>query len=226
MCFQFNFLSVRGKLCYFVFQTFHRLAALSANCIFFAFLLQYLKVWHCLFTFPEGYTSPQGDHSPSLLVSPSMPISSCPLSSVPTSTQAKPHLLTPLSGRDQPQARLKLARECPQSTKPSNGSLSMGRTRLPQKQPSPVPSLSSAKQKRVSRRRATNGWRPVGMPTEKEVFIAVGYVWVKMSKRLVWLSVWWDFFSCIPDNTLLVENLASSQLPGRQRIKSALGGKR
>ncbi|KAM7368131.1 hypothetical protein PAMP_014378 [Pampus punctatissimus] len=120
----------------------------------------------------EGYTSPQGDHSPSLLVPPSMPISSCPLSSVPTSTQTKPHLLTPLSGRDQPQALLKLARECPQSTKPSNGSLSMGRTRLPQKQPSPVPSLSSAKQKRVSRRRATNGWRPVGMPTEKEVFIA------------------------------------------------------
>ncbi|XP_023286127.1 bromo adjacent homology domain-containing 1 protein-like [Seriola lalandi dorsalis] len=120
----------------------------------------------------EGYSSPQGDHSPSLLVPPSLPISSCPLSSVPTSTQTKPHLLTPLSGRDQPQARLKLARECPQSTKPSNGSLSMGRTRLPQKQPSPVPSLSSTKQKKVSRRRATNGWRPVGIPTEREVFIA------------------------------------------------------
>ncbi|XP_071334913.1 bromo adjacent homology domain-containing 1 protein isoform X2 [Trachinotus anak] len=120
----------------------------------------------------EGYSSPQGDHSPSLLVPPSLPISSCPLSSVPTSTQTKPHLLTPLSGRDQPQPRLKLARECPQSTKPSNGSLSMGRTRLPQKQPSPVPSLSSTKQKKVSRRRATNGWRPVGMPTEREVFIA------------------------------------------------------
>ncbi|TKS75933.1 Bromo adjacent -like proteiny domain-containing 1 protein [Collichthys lucidus] len=120
----------------------------------------------------EGYSSPQGDHSPSLLVPPSLPMSSCPLSSVPTSTQTKPHLLTPLSGRDQPQAKLKLARECPQSNKPSNGSLSMGRTRLAQKQPSPLPSLSSTKQKRVSRRRATNGWRPVGMPTEREVFIA------------------------------------------------------
>uniref|UniRef100_A0A8C9ZI43 BAH domain-containing protein n=1 Tax=Sander lucioperca TaxID=283035 RepID=A0A8C9ZI43_SANLU len=120
----------------------------------------------------EGYSSSQGDHSPSLLVPPSLPISSCPLSSVPTSTQTKPHLLTPLSGRDQPQARLKLATECPQSNEPSNGSLSMGRTRLPQKQPSPLPSLSSTKQKRVSRRRATNGWRPVGMPTEREVFIA------------------------------------------------------
>ncbi|KAM6914954.1 bromo adjacent homology domain-containing 1 protein [Xenentodon cancila] len=120
----------------------------------------------------EGYSSPQGDHNPSLLVAPSMPISSCPLSSVPTSTQTKPHLLTPLSGRDQPQARLKLARECPQSTKPTNGSLSLGRTRLPMKQTSPVPSLSSNKQKKVSRRRATNGWRPVGIPTEREVFIA------------------------------------------------------
>ncbi|XP_076612829.1 bromo adjacent homology domain-containing 1 protein [Chaetodon auriga] len=120
----------------------------------------------------EGYSSPQGDHSPSLLVPPSLPMSSCPLSSVPTSTQTKPHLLTPLSGRDQPQARLKLARECSQSTKPSNGSLPVGRTRLPQKQPSPLPSLSGAKQKRISRRRATNGWRPVGMPAEREVFIA------------------------------------------------------
>ncbi|XP_034556073.1 bromo adjacent homology domain-containing 1 protein-like [Notolabrus celidotus] len=118
----------------------------------------------------EGYSSPQGNHSPSHLVSPSMPMSSCPLSTVPTSTQTKPHLLTPLSGRDQPPARLKLARECPQSTKPSNGSLSISRTR--QKQPSPLPSLGSTKQKKVSRRRATNGWRPVGMPSEREVFIA------------------------------------------------------
>ncbi|XP_029965432.1 bromo adjacent homology domain-containing 1 protein [Salarias fasciatus] len=121
----------------------------------------------------ESYSSPQGDHSTSLLVPPSIPISSCPLSTVPTSTQTKPHLLTPLSAREQPaQARLKLGKECPPSTKPSNGSLSTGRTQSPAKQPSPVPSLSSTKQKRVSRRRATNGWRPVGMPTEREVFIA------------------------------------------------------
>ncbi|XP_056151088.1 bromo adjacent homology domain-containing 1 protein-like [Lampris incognitus] len=120
----------------------------------------------------EGYSSPQGEHSPSLMATPTLPISSCPLPSMPSSTQAKSHLLTPLSGRDQPQARLKLARECPQSSQPSNGSLSMGRTRLTQKQPSPKPILSSTKQKRVSRRRATNGWRPVGVPTEREVFIA------------------------------------------------------
>lgn len=125
---------------------------------------------------PEGYSSPQGDHNSSLLVAPAMPISSCPLSSVPTSTQTKPHLLTPLSRRDQPQARLKLAKECTQSTKATNGSLSLGRTRFPMKQTAPLPGLGSNKQKKVSRRRATNGWRPVGMPTEREVFIAVGYL--------------------------------------------------
>lgn len=120
----------------------------------------------------EGYPSPQGDHNPSLLVPPTMPMSSCPLSSVPTSTQTKPHLLNHLSGRDQPQARLKLAKECPKSTKPSGDSLSVGRAQLSTKESPPVPSLSSTKQKRVSRRRATNGWLPVGMPTEREVFIA------------------------------------------------------
>uniref|UniRef100_A0AAV2KBJ1 BAH domain-containing protein n=1 Tax=Knipowitschia caucasica TaxID=637954 RepID=A0AAV2KBJ1_KNICA len=128
----------------------------------------------------ESYSSPQGD--PALLVSSSLPMSTCPLSTPPTSTQnTKPQLLPP-----QPPARLKLAKECPQpdktSTKPpskpspskaSNGSLSMGRTRASQKQPPPAtPTLSTAKQKKISRRRATNGWRPVGVPTEKEVFIA------------------------------------------------------
>ncbi|XP_068433194.1 bromo adjacent homology domain-containing 1 protein [Clinocottus analis] len=124
----------------------------------------------------EGYSSPQGDHSPSLLVPPSLPVSSCPLSSVPTSTQTQPHLRTPVSGRDRPQARLKLATECPRSDEPAAGSPSAGRTRLAHKQqpppPSPLPSFGGAKQKRVSRRRATNGWRTVGTPTEREVFIA------------------------------------------------------
>ncbi|XP_038142023.1 bromo adjacent homology domain-containing 1 protein [Cyprinodon tularosa] len=119
----------------------------------------------------EAYTTLQGDHSPSLLVPPTLPISKCPLSSVPSSTQNKAHLLTPLSGRDQPQARIMLAKECPQSTKASNGS-SVGHTHLLTKQATPVPSLGSSKQKKISRRRATNGWRPVGIPTEREVFIA------------------------------------------------------
>lgn len=137
-----------------------------------------LFIFCYFFIFPEGYSSPQGDHSPSsLLVPPSLPVSSCPLSSVPTSTQTKPRLLSPLSGgAEQPQARLKLAKECPKSTRPTNGSLSRGRTRLPPKQLPPPPSPGNPKQKKISRRRATNGWRPVGMPTEREVFIAVGYL--------------------------------------------------
>uniref|UniRef100_A0A8C3A277 BAH domain-containing protein n=2 Tax=Cyclopterus lumpus TaxID=8103 RepID=A0A8C3A277_CYCLU len=121
----------------------------------------------------EGYSSPQGDHSPSLLAPPPLPISSCPLSSAPTSTQTRPR---PLSGRDQPQARLKLAPERPRSNESAAGSPSVGRSRPPQRQPPPppppLPNLGGAKQKRVSRRRATNGWRPVGTPTEREVFIA------------------------------------------------------
>lgn len=150
-------------------QVKHTSWALCANVIVI------FSITYCWdhFTLTEGFSTTQGEHSSSLLVPP---MSSCPLSSVPTSTQTKPHLLTPLSGRDQPQSRLKLARECPKSTKPTNGSLSMGRTRLPQKQSSPLPSLSNAKHKRISRRRATNGWRPVGMPMEREVFIAVGHL--------------------------------------------------
>lgn len=144
------------KLCLINLQ----LSALGTNLIFFAVL--------CILSFAEGYSSTQGELSPSLMVTPG---SKCPL---PTSTQTKPHPLTPLSGRDQPQARLKVARECPKSSKSSNSSPSAGRTRLPQKQPLPLPSLSNAKQKRMSRRRATNGWRAVGTPTEREVFIAVG----------------------------------------------------
>lgn len=135
---------------------------------------------YCHLFVSEGYPSPQGDHNPSLLVPPTMPMSSCPLSSVPTSTQTKPHLLNHLSGRDQPQARLKLAKECPKSTKPSGDSLSVGRAQLLTKESPSVPSLSSTKQKRVSRRRATNGWLPVGMPTEREVFIAVGFLRVHL----------------------------------------------
>nr|XP_040017134.1 bromo adjacent homology domain-containing 1 protein [Gasterosteus aculeatus aculeatus]XP_040017135.1 bromo adjacent homology domain-containing 1 protein [Gasterosteus aculeatus aculeatus] len=125
----------------------------------------------------EGYSSPQGDHSPFLLPLPALPLSSCPLSAAPSSTQTRPHLLTPLSGRDRPQARLKLASECPRGNGPAAGSLTVGRAGLTHKQqqqppPPPPPSLGAAKQRRVGRRRATNGWRPVGTPTEREVFIA------------------------------------------------------
>ncbi|CAL8315945.1 unnamed protein product, partial [Merluccius merluccius] len=120
----------------------------------------------------EGYSSPQG-------IDPSLPLSSCPLPSAPSSTQAKPHPLTPLSGRERPPARLRLAKECPQQAAKSSSvsPVSTGRARLTQKRAAaaaapPAPSLGSARQKRVSRCRATNGWRPVGVPVEREVFIA------------------------------------------------------
>ncbi|XP_054617028.1 bromo adjacent homology domain-containing 1 protein-like isoform X2 [Dunckerocampus dactyliophorus] len=108
----------------------------------------------------ETFSSPQGDHSPSLLVPP------------PISTQTNPHLLTPLSDRDQqPRARLKAAADHPRGTKASsNGTLPAGRLRSPQQLPPSPP--SPCKQKKVVRRRATNGWRPVGTPAGKEVFIA------------------------------------------------------
>ncbi|XP_061785379.1 bromo adjacent homology domain-containing 1 protein [Nerophis lumbriciformis] len=112
----------------------------------------------------ETFSSSQGDHSPSLLVPP--PISSCPLSSVPTSTQTNPHLLTPLLGQEQqPRARLKAATDRPQGTKASLDSVP---PTLQQRPPSPP---SPCKQKKVVRRRATNGWRSVGIPAEKDIFI-------------------------------------------------------
>uniref|UniRef100_A0A3B4A6G9 BAH domain-containing protein n=1 Tax=Periophthalmus magnuspinnatus TaxID=409849 RepID=A0A3B4A6G9_9GOBI len=64
---------------------------------------------------------------------------------------------------------------CPLSTPPTstqNTKPQLLPPQPPKQPPPPAPALSSTKQKRVTRRRATNGWRPVGVPTEKEVFIA------------------------------------------------------
>lgn len=116
----------------------------------------------------------------------------CPLSSVPTSAQTKSCLLSPLSGREQPQAKLKMARECPKSSRSASSPPTTGRSRLPPKQLLPLPGLSSAKQRRISRRRATNGWRAVGTPTEREVFIAVGYV----SARSVSFAFFFSLTTC------------------------------
>lgn len=122
--------------------------------------------WLPRFTIAESYPPSEDGLSPSLL------ISSCPLSGGPTSSQAKAHLLTPLSGRSRPPPRLRLSKAFPQSAEASNGSLSVGRTRVPAKQAAPG-LVCANKQKKVGRRRTTNGWRAVGAPTEREVFIAV-----------------------------------------------------
>ncbi|XP_030628002.1 bromo adjacent homology domain-containing 1 protein [Chanos chanos] len=111
----------------------------------------------------EGYSLQQGEHSPSLGAPPALPLSGCPLPRVAPSTTPAPQLL-------QAKVRLQVGTECPQNTKPSNGSLAMGRIRLSQKQPAPSP--ASTKQRRASRRQDTNGWLPVGVPTEREIFIA------------------------------------------------------
>nr|XP_057913427.1 bromo adjacent homology domain-containing 1 protein-like isoform X2 [Doryrhamphus excisus] len=75
-------------------------------------------------------------------------------------TQTNPHL------QQQPRAGLKASAENPPGTKASAN----GRRHSPQQLPPSPP--SPCKLKKVVRRRATNGWRPVGTPAEKEVFIA------------------------------------------------------
>ncbi|MCI4389472.1 hypothetical protein PGIGA_G00098490 [Pangasianodon gigas] len=119
----------------------------------------------------EGYSSPQGDQSSSLLVPQALPLSGCPLPRLSPSSTVLPRLLSTLADNRQTEVRLRGPRECPQNTKPPNGSIGARPTKLSQKQP--VPSPASAKQqKKVHRHRTTNGWRPFGEPTEKEVFIA------------------------------------------------------
>ncbi|XP_060773760.1 bromo adjacent homology domain-containing 1 protein isoform X2 [Neoarius graeffei] len=119
----------------------------------------------------EGYSSPQRDQSSSLLVPPAVPLSGCPLPRLSPSSTVLPRLLSTLADNRRTEVRLRGPRECPQNTKPPNGSIGAKPKKLSQKQP--VPSPASAKQqKKVHRHRTTNGWRPFGEPTEKEVFIA------------------------------------------------------
>lgn len=101
-------------------------------------------------------------------MSPALTLSSA--STLKTSSAGAPRLLPTLSERRHPEVRLKTGNECPGNAKPPNGSLATGQTRLSKKQPAPGP--KGAKQKKANGRRVTNGWRPVGVPTEKEVFIA------------------------------------------------------
>ncbi|XP_067274498.1 bromo adjacent homology domain-containing 1 protein [Pseudorasbora parva] len=118
----------------------------------------------------EGFAPSQDEHSRSLLVPPALPLSGCPsMPRINTSSPLDPHLLSSISDHRQAKVRLKVGKECPQNTKPSSSSLTMGQTKI-SKQPATSPA-SAKNQRRVSRQ-PTNGWRPVGDPTEKEVFIA------------------------------------------------------
>ncbi|KAJ8399485.1 hypothetical protein AAFF_G00411970 [Aldrovandia affinis] len=124
----------------------------------------------------EDFPSALEDRSPSIPVWPALPLSSCPVPSVPPAARSVPHLQTLLSDPSQPQVQLRVARECPQSAKPPSGSRSgvrnsTGCPHIKDSQLSPGHGSNTSKQQRISRRRATNGWLPVGVPTEKEVFI-------------------------------------------------------
>lgn len=114
----------------------------------------------------EGYSSSEEKQSGGLLVSPTLTLSSA--SRLKASSAGAPRLLPTLSEHRHAEVRLKTGNECPRNVKPPNGSLAMGQTRSSKKQ-----AIPGAKRKKANGRQVTNGWRPVGVPTEKEVFIAV-----------------------------------------------------
>ncbi|NXE84080.1 BAHD1 protein, partial [Cochlearius cochlearius] len=100
--------------------------------------------------------------------SPAHPLSGCPVPSVPPAAEPVPHLQTPNSD---PQT---MARECPQSSKPPSGSKSGLRNTtgcLHASDSKAAGGHSHPKQQRISRRRATNGWIPVGTACEKAVYV-------------------------------------------------------
>ncbi|NXX48743.1 BAHD1 protein, partial [Tricholaema leucomelas] len=100
--------------------------------------------------------------------SPAHPLSGCPVPSVPPAAEPVPHLQTPNSD---PQT---MARECPQSSKPPSGSKSGLRNTtgcLHAADSKAAGAHSHPKQQRISRRRATNGWIPVGTACEKAVYV-------------------------------------------------------
>uniref|UniRef100_A0A673I6W8 Bromo adjacent homology domain containing 1 n=1 Tax=Sinocyclocheilus rhinocerous TaxID=307959 RepID=A0A673I6W8_9TELE len=75
-----------------------------------------------------------------------------------------------------PQVQIRVGRECPQRAKPPSGSRSGVRDsavcpHIKDGQLGAGHGSGAAKQSKISRRRATNGWLPVGVATEKEVFI-------------------------------------------------------
>lgn len=113
---------------------------------------------------PLSLTIPVAGHP----ASPAHPLSGCPVPSVPPAAEPVPHLQTPNS---EPQT---MARECPQSSKPPSGSKSGLRNTtscLHVSDSKAVGGHSHPKQQRINRRRATNGWIPIGAASEKAVYV-------------------------------------------------------
>uniref|UniRef100_A0A3Q3J6Y7 BAH domain-containing protein n=1 Tax=Monopterus albus TaxID=43700 RepID=A0A3Q3J6Y7_MONAL len=100
----------------------------------------------------DDYPSVLNDHhSPSSIpICPSPRIlTGCPIPTVPPAGQSVPHVQTPLSDPSPPQPLLQVAKECPQSAKPPSG---------------------VARRRKKARQKPSNGWQPVGLPFQKEVF--------------------------------------------------------
>lgn len=135
----------------------------------------------------DDYSSTLNDHhSPSSIpICPSpRTLTGCPVPTVPPAGQSVPHVQTPLSDPSQPQPPLQVAKECPQSAKSPSGSRSGARSTgsissavcpLNRDKKQKLGSASDAgrtvaKQPKNGRQKSTNGWRPVGLPFQKEVF--------------------------------------------------------
>ncbi|XP_059505277.1 bromo adjacent homology domain-containing 1 protein isoform X5 [Stegostoma tigrinum] len=123
---------------------------------------------------PLSVTIPVTSHP----VSPANPVSGCPVPTAPPAAEPVPHLQrpgleTPATSRPQTLSMLKLSKECPQSSKPPSSSKSNLRSPAssPAQQSKAGTGHVESKQQRISRRRATNGWLPVGEPYDKPVYV-------------------------------------------------------
>ncbi|XP_072121319.1 bromo adjacent homology domain-containing 1 protein [Mobula birostris] len=123
---------------------------------------------------PLCVTTPVTGHP----VSPANPLSGCPVPTAPSAAEPvpqiqRPGLDTPATTRPHTLSMLKLTRECPQSSKPSNSSKPSLRNAVyqPAQQNKAGTGHTESRQQRISRRRATNGWLPVGEPYEKPVYV-------------------------------------------------------
>ncbi|XP_048456087.1 bromo adjacent homology domain-containing 1 protein isoform X3 [Rhincodon typus] len=123
---------------------------------------------------PLSVTIPVTSHP----VSPANPVSGCPVPTAPPAAEPVPHLQrpgleTPATSRPQTLSMLKLSKECPQSSKPPSSSKSNLRSPAssPAQQSKAGAGHVESKQQRISRRRATNGWLPVGEPYDKPVYV-------------------------------------------------------
>lgn len=109
-------------------------------------------------------------HSPSSLSMCPSPrfLTACPNSLVPPAGQSAPHVQPPPSEPNQPAATLPLGRKCPQSAKAPRAHLDSRATRDRRRAPSAANRGRSVPSK--WRHKSTNGWQPLGLSFQREVF--------------------------------------------------------